>query len=235
MRSTEIQKAFSHLSTPLVCDACLRLGIRYDIPLEGLRPIRPGFRVAGRVLPARHHGSVDVFLEAMEAAEPGDVLVIDNGGRMDEACIGDLTVLEAKDAGLGGIAVWGAHRDTAELAGIDLPVFSYGICPSGPRLLGPRSKDALDSASFGSVRVGRKHIVAGDDDGIVFAPLDRAEEILEVAEKIWTTERDQADAIRAGTGLRRQLRFEEYLEARRKDPSFTLRKHLRRIGGAIEE
>ncbi len=72
----------------------------------------PGSRIAGRVLPARHYGSVDIFLEAMETAGKGDVLVIDNHGRRDEACIGDLTVLEAQAAGLSGIVVWGFHRDT---------------------------------------------------------------------------------------------------------------------------
>jgi len=45
--------------------------------------------IAGRVLPVRHYGSVDVFLEAMGMAQPGDILVIDKGGRMDEGCIGD--------------------------------------------------------------------------------------------------------------------------------------------------
>jgi regulator of RNase E activity RraA len=44
-----------------------------------------GQRVAGRVLPVRHYGSVDVFLEALGRAEAGDVLVVDNGGRLDEA------------------------------------------------------------------------------------------------------------------------------------------------------
>jgi 4-hydroxy-4-methyl-2-oxoglutarate aldolase len=53
------------------------------------------------VLPVRHYGSVDIFLEAIGAAEPGDILVIDNGGRMDEACIGDLAVLEVQAFGLG--------------------------------------------------------------------------------------------------------------------------------------
>ncbi|HZM21166.1 MAG TPA: hypothetical protein VFC02_05450 [Anaerolineales bacterium] len=50
----------------------------------------------GRVLPARHYGSVDIFLETMGNSQPGDILVIDNGGRLDEGCIGDLTTLEAK-------------------------------------------------------------------------------------------------------------------------------------------
>jgi regulator of RNase E activity RraA len=46
----------------------------------------------------------------MQTAQPGEVLVIDNGGRLDEGCIGDLTALEAENCGLTGIIVWGAHR-----------------------------------------------------------------------------------------------------------------------------
>ena len=56
----------------------------------------------GRVRHARHYGSVDVFLEAMEMASPGEVLVVDNAGRRDEACIGDLIALETKMEGLAG-------------------------------------------------------------------------------------------------------------------------------------
>jgi regulator of RNase E activity RraA len=37
--------------------------------------------------PAQHVGSVDIFLEALEGAAPGEVLVVDNGGRLDEACV----------------------------------------------------------------------------------------------------------------------------------------------------
>ncbi len=53
-------------------------------------------QIAGRALPVKHYGSVDIFLEAMGTAQPGDILVIDNERRMDEGCIGDLTALEAK-------------------------------------------------------------------------------------------------------------------------------------------
>lgn len=59
-----------------------------------------GSRLAGRVCPARHAGSVDAFLEAFQTAAPGDVLVADNGGRLEEACVGDLVALEAQAAGL---------------------------------------------------------------------------------------------------------------------------------------
>jgi regulator of RNase E activity RraA len=71
-----------------------------------------GQRVAGRILPVRHYGRVDVFLEAFGRAEAGDVLVVDNGGRVDEACVGDLAVLEANSAGVAGLVVWGLHRDS---------------------------------------------------------------------------------------------------------------------------
>lgn len=235
MNSAQLSKRFSHLSTPLICDACLRLGVRYDAPPPSMQPLRRGVRVAGKVLPARHYGSVDVFLEAIDNAEEGDVLVIDNGGRTDEACIGDLTVLEAMSAKLSGIIVWGLHRDTPELEAIDFPIFSYGACPSGPRRLDARPPDALTVASFGSFRVSASDFVVGDDDGVVFAPLDQASSILQVADDVSFTERRQAEAIRAGTTLRTQLRFADYLRARREDPSYTLRRHLKQVGGAIEE
>ena len=47
------------------------------------------YRLVGRGW--RHHGSVDIFLEALERRQAGDVLVIDNGGRTDEGCVGDLS------------------------------------------------------------------------------------------------------------------------------------------------
>lgn len=224
----------TELPTPLICDACLRVGVPYQQASPAIRPLRPGLRVAGRVLPVQHFGSVDVFLEAFERARPGDVLVIDNGGRLDEACIGDLTVLEAKGAGLGGIVVWGLHRDTAELLDIDFPVFSMGSCPSGPRRLDPRTPDALALARFETFRVDTAQFVVADDDGAVFAPLEQEKAIMEAALDIFSTERAQADAIRAGKSLRQQLRFAQYLERREGDPAYTLRAHLKQIGGAIE-
>jgi regulator of RNase E activity RraA len=171
----------------------------------------------------------------MQTAERGDILVIDNGGRLDEGCIGDLTALEAQASGLAGIVVWGAHRDTPELRQIRLPIWSYGRCPLGPRRLDPRDNDALRSARFGEFTVAGTDFVFADDDGCLFLEANHAEKALEIAHSIWQAERRQAETIKKGTNLRRQLRFGEYLTKRSADSSYTFRQHLRGMGGEMEE
>ncbi|WP_020673409.1 RraA family protein [Amycolatopsis nigrescens] len=228
-------KAFAELSTPLVADACVRNGVPLRAAPPGIGAVVPGHRIAGRALPVRHYGSVDVFLEAFGQAGPGDVLVIDNGGRVDEACVGDLAVLEAEAAGLTGLVIWGLHRDTPELVEIGLPVFSYGSYPPGPVRLDEREPEALTTARFGPQLVSRDDLVFGDDDGVLFVAAEHADEVLATADQIWRTEREQARLIREGETLRRQTAFDDYLARRAADPTYSFRRHLRRIGGAIEE
>lgn len=234
MRNEQAAEAFAELSTPALADACLRLHAPLRLAPFAIRPLLPRSKMAGRVLPARHAGSVDIFLEAMGTAQRGDVLVVDNGGRWDESCVGDLVALEAQACGLAGIVIWGAHRDTADLLRIGLPVFSCGACAAGPQRLDARHPEALVSARAGEWTTGANDWVFADADGVLFLAGDRVDEALRTARSIWQTERAQAEAVQAGTLLRRQLRFDEYLESRAADPSLSFREHLRRTGGAIE-
>lgn len=233
MDHPELRLRYAALTTAHVADACLRARVPLRCAL--LHAVVPGGRLAGRVAPARHVGSVDIFLEVLEGTGPGDVLVVDNGGRLDEACVGDLVVLEAQAASLEGIVIWGLHRDTADIRAIGLPVFSLGAIPAGPQRLDARSPDALAAAAVGDWSVTGADLVLGDDDGVLFVPAARAAELFSIAETIRDTERRQADQIRAGVSLRRQLQFDRYLARRGGTPPLSFREHLRSVGGAIEE
>jgi regulator of RNase E activity RraA len=223
------------LTTAHLADACIRIDVPVRCAPAGTRALAAGTRIAGRVLPARHAGSVDVFLEAFEHAREGDVLVVDNGGRTDHACVGDLVAAEARAAGVAGLLVWGLHRDTADILAIGLPVFSLGTIPTGPLELEPRDSQALTSARVGEHTVSTGDVVVADDDGAIFLPDDRVAEILDVAEGIRDAERRQAARIPGGETLRQQVEFTSFLENRKRNASLTFREHLRTVGGAIEE
>ena len=235
MDQQDLRKRFVTLTTAHLADACIRAGLPVRCAPAPMSAVEPGDRLLGRACPARHLGSVDIFLEAFEGAEPDDVLVVDNGGRLDEACVGDLVVLEAEAAGLTGIVIWGLHRDTADIRAIGLPVFSLGAISTGPLSLRDRPAGVLESATVGDHVVSREDLVLGDDDGVLFVPAAEAENLFAIAERIRDTERAQADRIRAGVSLREQVGFAAYLAARRENPSLTFREHLRSLGGAVEE
>jgi regulator of RNase E activity RraA len=235
MEAVQLQRTYLDLTTPHVADACMRLAVPVRFAPATMQPLWSGTHLSGRVNPVRHFGSVDVFLEAIDRAAPGDVMVVDNGGRLDEACVGDLITLEASHAGLAGIVIWGLHRDTQELRTIRLPVFSLGALPAGPQRLDPTDANVLSSANVGEHLVTSADFVLGDEDGVLFVPLDKAGAVAELATTIRDTERQQAARMQLGTSFRKQARFDEYLAARNADANLTFRQYLRSIGGAIEE
>ncbi|MFC0678276.1 RraA family protein [Lysobacter korlensis] len=219
--------------TAAVADAALRLRVPVRLAPVTLLPVTSGAAFSGMAQPVTHLGSVDVFLDAIDDAAPGSVLVIDNGGRDDEACVGDLVVLEAKLAGLAGLVVWGRHRDTAQLRQIGLPVYSRGACPLGPLRVPPAGRP-MRSAVLDGVPVTAEDLVVADDDGVLFVGPERRDEILKLAAGILQTESRQADRMAAGASLREQLDFAGYRRRQAQDPQLTLRQHLLELGSAIE-
>ena len=219
-------------STPNIADACLTLGVDCVV-VPGLRAAAAP-RMTGPAIPVRHFGSVDIFLEAIASAGAGSILMVDNEARRDEGCIGDLVVREARLAGLGGIAIWGCHRDSAELAQIGFPLFSLGSFPRGPVELREPSPERFESAQFGDELVTADHFIIADEDGLLAVPLGRWPDIRAEAEAIAKREGEQARRVEAGHSLRDQLGFDDFLRARDAEPGLTFRDHLRRIGGEIE-
>ena len=221
-------------TTPFIADACAQLSLPVRVGPFGLKCNFPGSKVAGPARPARHAGSVDVFLEAIAASQKGDVLVIDNGGRHDEGCIGDLVVGEAFMSGIAGIVCWGTHRDTAAIHAIGARVWSLGTCPNGPLELRRRSETALIAATIGSVTVTPDDYLFADDDGVVVVANADLSRVIETAKDIANREGAQAVRLLKGELLRSQFDLDKYVAKRRSDPSYTFREHLKSFGGAIE-
>lgn len=220
-------------ATAAVVDACLRETITFKLAPSRLAALFEHAPIAGPALAVKHAGSVDVFLEAFNDAPRNAILVIDNEGLEDEGCIGDLTAIEAKHAGVQGAVIWGRHRDSAELRTLKFRVTSLGACPAGP------NRKTLTRGSIGEARIGPAKVRSGeftfmDTDGVVFVPADKAPQAIEAAHEIMERERKQAQRVNAGTSLREQFRFADYLKEREKDPKYTLRAHLRRLRAEIE-
>lgn len=235
MNNSECSELFNRLSTPLIADACIRLKLPVRSMPAGLTALLPGSKVAGRVLPVKHYGSVDIFLEAMLQARPGDILCIDDRGRNDQACIGDLTALEARSYGIAALIVWGCHRDTDELLRIGLPIFSYGRHPSGPQKPEPAEPNSIGSVNLGGTAIDTNDYAFIDSDGAVFVDQDHINDVFATAKQICEVESKQAQLVRDGQNLHSQLMFDEYLKKRALEPSFTFREHLRALAKSIEE
>ena len=222
-------------TTPFIADACAMLQLPVRLGPPHIRPIRASMKVAGRACPAKHAGSTDVFLEAIASGKHGDVLVIDNVGRLDEGCIGDLVAGEAHVAGLAGIVVYGAHRDTAAIEAIGIPVWSLGTCPAGPQELRTRSVHALEAASLGGhVTVTTDDFIFADIDGITVVSRADLARVVAAARDIATREQAQAERLLGGERLRDQLQLDAYVARRQNEPAYTFRDHVKSLGGAIE-
>ena len=221
-------------TTPFIADACVQLSLPVRVGPPGLRCNFPGSRVSGPARPARHAGSTDVFLEAIAQSKHGDVLVIDNGGRIDEGCIGDLVVGEAFMSGIAGTICWGTHRDTSAILAMNARVWSLGTCPNGPLELRRRTATALTAANLGSVTITLDDYVFADDDGVVVVAAADLARVAEAAKDIATREGAQAERLLKGELLRSQLDLAGYVARRESDPTHTFRDHLKSFGGAIE-
>src|SRR5260370_9642036 len=96
MDHEDIRQRFAALTTAHLADACIRAQTPVRCAPALLQAVVPGSRLAGRAIPARHAGSVDIFLEAMQRAAAGDFLRVDNTGRRDATCGCALVLLHDK-------------------------------------------------------------------------------------------------------------------------------------------
>lgn len=163
-----------------------------------LRPMHNGAKLCGPAFTVRTAPGDNLLIhKAIDIAEPGDVIVVDGGGFNDYALIGELMSAHAEQRGVRGMVIWGAIRDSAELAQGSFPVYASGVTHRGPYKNGPGEINV--PITIGGMPVSPGDIIVGDADGLVAVPLDQAETILVSAKSILVKEEGSMKQIRAGT------------------------------------
>jgi len=192
--------------------AALSDNMHRNIGTTGLNPYhRPVAQtMAGTAVTARSRGGDNLtYLRALEFCRPGDVLVIDAGGILNNAVVGGILSFYAAHIGVLGVVVDGAIRDVAEIRAREFPVYARGITHRGPYTDGPGEINV--PISVGGMVVNPGDIVVGDQDGLMAFPPDEVELLIEKALAHLETE---AETIRAMKEGRWDRSFIDALEAR---------------------
>lgn len=176
--------------------------------LEGLRPIAPDQFACGPAVTVRTMpGDWAKPVEAIDAAQPGDILVIDAGG-VPPAVWGELASESAKNKGVAGIVIHGAIRDTAEIRALEFPAWSrHATSHAGnPHGLG----EINVPIEISHQRICPGDWIVADDDGVMVLPAaqavemaNRAADVLEAENRIRAEIRDQHSTLAKVANLKR--------------------------------
>lgn len=182
------------VSTANVSDAMHRGGA-----LAGIRPVSSGVKMAGKVVTVRTYpGDWAKTVQAVDVAEPGDVIIIDAGG-VGPAVWGELATHGAVQKKISGVVIDGAVRDIAEIKRLKFPVFAKLITPN-----------AGEPKGFGEIGVpinvsGMKVFpgdwAVGDDDGVCIIPADKVVEFTNRAMNVLELEKRLRTEIDEGSTL----------------------------------
>ena len=144
------------------------IGQRGALPAR-IQPLHIGMKLAGRAFPIRSPGGDNLMLhKAIRSAQVGDVIVADAGFCEEAGPFGDLMTLSAQAAGVAGLIISGAVRDSDDIAAYGFPVFCIGRSIKGTTKTcdGP----APDTITIGGVRIAPGDIIVADADGVVVVP-----------------------------------------------------------------
>jgi regulator of RNase E activity RraA len=206
---------FAGLPTAALSDAMDRLAL--PAACQGVKPLAPGQRLLGRAFTVRYvatgrpPGTVGDFVDDVP---PGDVVVIDNGGREDCTVWGDILTAVASSRGVAGTVIDGVCRDVHRARDIGYPVYSRGwFMRTGKDRV--TVSDVGTPVSVAGIRVRAGDLLVGDDDGVVVIPVEYEQEVLGIAREIEEREGAILAAALAGSSLREARAAQGYHELQR--------------------
>lgn len=197
-----ILKEYEQLDTTAISDAMDRHGITCG--LLGLKNVVSGTKMVGQAFTVHYtvcgqvHGTVGDFLDDVK---PGQVVVIDNGGRLNCTVWGDIMSYLASRNQVAGTVIDGVCRDVPAIKELDYPIFTKGVymVTGKDRVYVDRLNTPV---SICNVQIRPGDLIVGDDSGVVAIPYEMAESILAEAMEIAEKEESIRAALRNGISLK---------------------------------
>lgn len=149
---------------------------------SSIKPVSPQLKVAGKATTVKLRAADNkLVLKGIAKANPGDVLVVDAKGYMNNAVAGDFVIGLAETLGLAGVVIDGVVRDIAAIREMNYPVFCKGVTTAASDKRG--SGEVNVPISCGDAVVQPGDIIVADGDGVVCVPQSLAKEILTKAKQ----------------------------------------------------
>ena len=213
MSDDTVVEGLGGLPTATISDALDRLAIVGQC--LGIAPLDPKFRLCGRAFTLRYRptglvdrGNVGDYIDDVA---PGDIVVLDNAGRLDCTVWGDILTAVSHRRGIGGTVIHGVCRDVSRALDLGYPIFTRGrYMRTGKDRVEVESMGA--PISLGEIQVRPGDILVGDADGILVVPQVRETEVFETARDIEEAEQAIERETAKGTRLdeaRRQFRYHQ--------------------------
>jgi 4-hydroxy-4-methyl-2-oxoglutarate aldolase len=160
-------------------------------------------------------GDILYVLKAPDLARPGDVLVVDGGGRTDAAVLGDIVSGVLSRAGVVGTVVDGAIRDVDGIDEVGTPTFARGAHPATGSNDGPGAINV--TVQVGGVVVRPGDVLRGDASGVVVVPREHLDEVAALARAVDERETAWLETIRAGGSLAAAVGIDDVIARKRPD------------------
>ncbi len=205
-RMSNHRESLIEYGSAAVSDGLRNLGKPFQAMDGGIRPIDDASALVGPAYTVRcYPGATWALEQSLEAASPGDVLVVDGGARPDVILMGGLMSTRAQARGLAGAVLDAAVRDIDHIRSIGFPVFSRYVCPRGGTYAEIGEQQTIVCCGRIPVRPG--DWIVGDISGVAVIPAELLDEAVAEAKAIH--ERETALAVQLEAGKN----FAEALEA----------------------
>lgn len=195
--ASELVERFREIPVANVSDCMARMtagGCR-------LRPLHSGGAMAGPAFTVKTRPGDNLMLhKAIDMADPGDIIVVDGGGDLTNALMGELMLMHAAKRGIGGFVLDASVRDLSYIRANSMPVYAAGVTHRGPYKDGPGEIN-VPIAIDGMV-VAPGDLMLGDEDGTLCVPYGAADAIYAAAKAKNDAEAQQVAEIQAETSDR---------------------------------